>query len=49
MMFMLPIMNEAVAAPAAVSPKPTHRPRRRIFTTANKLRVLAELDRRSKP
>jgi transposase len=34
-----------VAAPAAVSPELTDRPRRRIFTTEDKLRVLAETDR----
>lgn len=34
-----------VAAPAAVSPELTDRPRRRIFTAADKLRVLAETDR----
>lgn len=34
-----------VAAPAAVSPELTDRPRRRIFTAEDKLRVLAETDR----
>jgi transposase len=34
-----------VAAPAATSPELTDRPRRRIFTAADKLRVLAETDR----
>jgi transposase-like protein len=34
-----------VAAPAAVSPELTDRPRRRIFTAEDKLRILAETDR----
>ena len=34
-----------VAAPAAASPELPDRPRRRIFTAADKLRILAETDR----
>ena len=34
-----------VAAPATASPELPDRPRRRIFTTADKLRILAETDR----
>src|SRR6478736_2658806 len=34
-----------VAAPAATSPELPDRPRRRIFTAADKLRILAETDR----
>jgi len=34
-----------VPAPEAVSPELVDRPRRRIFTAADKLRILAEVDR----
>ena len=34
-----------VAAPAATSPELPDRPHRRIFTAADKLRILAETDR----
>ena len=34
-----------VSAPEAVSPELVDRPRRRIFTAADKLRILAEVDR----
>ena len=34
-----------VAAPAAVSPELSNRPRRQTFTAADKLRILAETDR----
>ena len=34
-----------VAAPASVSPELSNRPRRRTFTAADKLRILAATDR----
>jgi transposase-like protein len=37
--------STVVAAPAVASPELTDRPRRRIFTAEDKLRVLAETDR----
>jgi len=44
-MVMPRIANDETSAPAAASPELVDRPRRRIFTASDKLRILAEVDR----